>query len=65
MSKKKIESESFIKKLKRKIDSPSFITELGIVHGVLMIVFLFGFEDRKSTRLNSSHITRSRMPSSA
>ena len=23
------------------------------------------FEDRKSTRLNSSHITRSRMPSSA
>lgn len=44
MSKKKIESESFIKKLKRKIDSPSFITELGIVHGVLMIVFLFGFD---------------------
>ena len=25
----------------------------------------FGKEDRKSTRLNSSHITRSRMPSSA
>ena len=24
-----------------------------------------GVEDRKSTRLNSSHITRSRMPSSA
>ena len=24
-----------------------------------------GFLDRKSTRLNSSHITRSRMPSSA
>ena len=44
MSKKKIESESFIKKLKRKIDSPSFIKELGIVHGVLMIVFLFGFD---------------------
>ena len=26
---------------------------------------LGGQEDRKSTRLNSSHITRSRMPSSA
>ena len=26
---------------------------------------LFNCEDRKSTRLNSSHITRSRMPSSA
>ena len=24
-----------------------------------------GFEDRKSTRLNSSHVKRSRMPSSA
>ena len=29
---------------------------------VLLIAFL---ADRKSTRLNSSHITRSRMPSSA
>ena len=27
--------------------------------------FLSGIKDRKSTRLNSSHITRSRMPSSA
>ena len=27
--------------------------------------FLFVTQDRKSTRLNSSHITRSRMPSSA
>ena len=27
--------------------------------------FELSFEDRKSTRLNSSHITRSRMPSSA
>ena len=26
---------------------------------------LVGYPDRKSTRLNSSHITRSRMPSSA
>ena len=29
---------------KKKIDSLSFITELDIVHGVLMIVFLFGFD---------------------
>mgnify|MGYP003335845178 CR=1 FL=1 len=28
-------------------------------------VFLGGTEDRKSTRLNSSHVKRSRMPSSA
>ena len=27
--------------------------------------FLFGMKDRKSTRLNSSHIQKSRMPSSA
>ena len=27
--------------------------------------FGIGYQDRKSTRLNSSHITRSRMPSSA
>ena len=26
---------------------------------------VFGFEDRKSTRLNSSHVSQSRMPSSA
>lgn len=39
MSKKKITNESFIKKLKRKIDSPSFITELGIVHGVLIYIW--------------------------
>ena len=38
--------------------------------GIVLTLVLFiamGFEkqDRKSTRLNSSHITRSRMPSSA
>ena len=40
---------------------------------ILLIGYLYGIsserklveEDRKSTRLNSSHITRSRMPSSA
>ncbi len=31
----------------------------------LIILILRGIQDRKSTRLNSSHITRSRMPSSA
>ena len=34
-----------------------------IVHAVL--VNYLANQDRKSTRLNSSHITRSRMPSSA
>ena len=28
-------------------------------------IAIIGYGDRKSTRLNSSHITRSRMPSSA
>ena len=30
-----------------------------------LALFLFGMEDRKSTRLNSSHMSESRMPSSA
>ena len=43
---------------------------LGYSNGVLWPVFhyrldLARFEDRKSTRLNSSHIEKSRMPSSA
>ena len=41
-----------------------------VVYGILVNFFrcpirLFGQEDRKSTRLNSSHKTESRMPSSA
>ena len=32
---------------------------------IILSPFVFSFGDRKSTRLNSSHITRSRMPSSA
>ena len=32
---------------------------------LLLLGFLLMWTDRKSTRLNSSHITRSRMPSSA
>ena len=38
-----------------------FVTILGLVAAVA----LSSIEDRKSTRLNSSHITPSRMPSSA
>ena len=33
--------------------------------GVILINAIFSFIDRKSTRLNSSHIQKSRMPSSA
>ena len=39
------------------------ISELNDVNFVVGLAG--GYEDRKSTRLNSSHITRSRMPSSA
>ena len=35
-----------------------------IEHGYVLLVVLFSL-DRKSTRLNSSHIQKSRMPSSA
>ena len=36
------------------------------IHGVITYAMYRDWEtDRKSTRLNSSHITRSRMPSSA
>ena len=43
-------------------------TERKYVYGILGIAKLFGCSlptDRKSTRLNSSHIEESRMPSSA
>ena len=36
-----------------------------IEQGTRILMFLALIQDRKSTRLNSSHITRSRMPSSA
>ena len=38
----------------------SFLTMFGIAWGVFSLLL-----DRKSTRLNSSHIQKSRMPSSA
>ena len=37
----------------------------GFVGAVLMAAIAWGTGDRKSTRLNSSHIQKSRMPSSA
>ena len=37
----------------------------GIVLGLFFYLRFFFFLDRKSTRLNSSHIQKSRMPSSA
>ena len=53
----------------------SWLTLLGIFIGVTAVVSLIGLgngleaavsaQDRKSTRLNSSHIPLSRMPSSA
>ena len=38
------------------------VSELCDQHGIAPSVF---YQDRKSTRLNSSHIQKSRMPSSA
>ena len=42
-----------------------FITIICRLLSVLQLLYLAQAIDRKSTRLNSSHITRSRMPSSA
>ena len=36
-----------------------------VTHALCISVTLEDFPDRKSTRLNSSHVKRSRMPSSA
>ena len=36
-----------------------------LVGGGLFMQFVFALADRKSTRLNSSHMPKSRMPSSA
>ena len=40
-------------------------TLIGLVHGTPLPSWLRSVQDRKSTRLNSSHIQKSRMPSSA
>ena len=36
-----------------------------IVAGIIVAIIALPLSDRKSTRLNSSHVKRSRMPSSA
>ena len=43
----------------------SILTLLGVVIGVASVIAVVTLIDRKSTRLNSSHLRRSRMPSSA
>ena len=45
--------------------SGDFYTVLGFGAAIAILVRRAKKRDRKSTRLNSSHITRSRMPSSA
>src|SRR5216110_3947403 len=47
-----------------------FIVQIILYVGGIMVLFVFvimlvNLEDRKSTRLNSSHVSLSRMPSSA
>ena len=46
-----------------------FVAGLCVLVGGMFMIFLFRkaihFQDRKSTRLNSSHKVQSRMPSSA
>ena len=52
----------------RKINKRAMVTSYGLVTMLLLIAFnavSYTHLDRKSTRLNSSHPSRSRMPSSA
>ena len=48
-------------------DGPVSSEQVGWYGGIIFSIFLIGWAigDRKSTRLNSSHIQKSRMPSSA
>ena len=50
-----------------KEDVRHVVQECGRIKNISVIAFVseFGLQDRKSTRLNSSHIQKSRMPSSA
>ena len=54
------------KKLKFHAESLMMVDKFGVLDNVkTAIVLLIRKADRKSTRLNSSHFTQSRMPSSA
>ena len=46
-------------------DAKKFQSALYAVRGEVIMITVYKAEDRKSTRLNSSHVKRSRMPSSA
>ena len=58
-------------KLAKKSDKDDYTQHLRLVLlgiaaiGTIGFIIQFVFSDRKSTRLNSSHIQKSRMPSSA
>ena len=52
--------EEYVERMKQQIDE--WNTKLGFLH---LCVPFAQFGDRKSTRLNSSHLRLSRMPSSA
>ena len=47
------------------LDEADQMLDLGFIHAIRRLVPLLPQKDRKSTRLNSSHIQKSRMPSSA
>ena len=60
--------QSFAALKERDEDERHYILMRQIIMIILMnfiCFFVMFLQDRKSTRLNSSHITRSRMPSSA
>ena len=50
---------------KKYLDFAAGFAVSGLGYGNQKLNAALKFQDRKSTRLNSSHITRSRMPSSA
>ena len=53
------------KRRNRTISLNTFVSIAGITLGVAALIGTLGIIDRKSTRLNSSHVSESRMPSSA
>ena len=65
MAKKKSDKETEPKKVSTKRFSAFLKNETThFVIGLISVIFAV-YLDRKSTRLNSSHLARSRMPSSA